>query len=87
MTRVTVLFAALLSALVLASSAMAGGSAEIGYGGQGGGVQAQLNEPVQQTTRTGALPFTGLDLALLVVGGASLVLVGAGLRRLGANRA
>ena len=87
MTRVSVLFAALLSALVLASTAIAGGSAERGYGGQGGGVQAQLDQPIQQATPTGALPFTGLDLALLVGGGAGLVLVGAGLRRLGANRA
>jgi cell division protein FtsW (lipid II flippase) len=29
----------------------------------------------------GSLPFTGMDLALLVAGGVSLLVVGAGLRR------
>jgi hypothetical protein len=32
------------------------------------------------------LPFTGIDLALLVAGGAGLLLLGAALRRLGRNR-
>lgn len=35
---------------------------------------------------SGSLPFTGLDLTLMVVGGAVLLLTGAGLRRLGKAR-
>jgi hypothetical protein len=37
--------------------------------------------------RQGALPFTGLDLALMTVGGFSLLLLGAALRRFARNRA
>src|SRR5712691_4133282 len=35
----------------------------------------------------GGLPFTGVDLALMAIGGASLLAFGAGLRRLGKNKA
>lgn len=57
-----------------------------GYGE--GGVESGL-APVAQsrgvaaTEVQGRLPFTGLDLALMVVGGGMLILVGFGLRRLG----
>jgi hypothetical protein len=37
--------------------------------------------------RQGALPFTGLDLALMTVGGFSLLLLGGALRRFARNRA
>ena len=37
--------------------------------------------------QSGSLPFTGTDLALMVLGGGGLVLVGFGLRRLGRVRA
>jgi hypothetical protein len=37
--------------------------------------------------RQGALPFTGLDLALMTVGGFSLLLLGAALRRFAGNKA
>ena len=37
--------------------------------------------------RAGALPFTGLDLALMVTGGLGLLLLGAGLRRFARNKA
>jgi hypothetical protein len=37
--------------------------------------------------RSGTLPFTGLDLALLVGGAAFLLVLGGGLRRLGRSRA
>jgi hypothetical protein len=37
--------------------------------------------------RQGALPFTGVDLALMTVGGFSLLLLGAALRRFARNRA
>jgi hypothetical protein len=37
--------------------------------------------------KQGALPFTGLDLALMTVGGFSLLLLGAALRRFGRSKA
>jgi hypothetical protein len=37
--------------------------------------------------KQGALPFTGLDLALMTVGGFSLLLLGAALRRFARNKA
>jgi hypothetical protein len=37
--------------------------------------------------RAGALPFTGLDLALMVTGGLGLLLLGAGLRRFARSKA
>ncbi len=39
---------------------------------------APASEPKRSTRR---LPFTGIDAALLIVGGAPLLLIGAGLRR------
>jgi hypothetical protein len=57
----------------------AGGSAGKAYGGNAGGVQNEVNQGA--AAGTSSLPFTGLDLALLVVGGVTLLVVGAGLRR------
>lgn len=37
----------------------------------------------QTGSNTGGLPFTGFDLALMALGGAALLTVGAGFRRLG----
>ena len=39
------------------------------------------------TKQQGALPFTGLDLALMTIGGFSLLLLGAALRRFAGNKA
>jgi hypothetical protein len=78
------LIVAVCALLVLAPTALASGSgsAGTGYGGNAGGVQNQVNQgAVNAAASKGTLPFTGLDLALLVVGGLSLVVVGAGLRR------
>jgi hypothetical protein len=72
----TIVGLALVSFLVLASTALAQDSSVSGYGGQAGGVE-------QQVETGGALPFTGLDLGLLIGGGLLLLAVGAGLRRLG----
>ncbi len=71
---------AVLVGLVWASVAMAQDPAQTGYGGVGGNVQGEVEGG------GGALPFTGLDLLLLVAAGA--VLLGAGLvvRRLGRAR-
>lgn len=76
------LLVAVCALLVLAPAALgAGGSADKGYGGNGG-VQNEVNQGgVNAAASKGSLPFTGLDLALLVVGGVALVIVGSGLRR------
>lgn len=69
-----------LASLVLAPAALAGGgSAGKGYGGEGGNVQQQVSGAAGE--KSGGLPFTGLDLGLLVAGGAVLVVAGAALRR------
>lgn len=65
--------ASTLAALLCASVALADAS-DAGYGGQGGGTE----KPVESG---GSLPFTGLDLALLVGGGVLLLSVGFVLRR------
>jgi hypothetical protein len=62
-----------------------------GYGGQagplGGVAEQQSGDAVLQGAQTtGTLPFTGIDLALLVAGGLVLTAVGAGLVRAGARR-
>ena len=69
--------------LVLAPAALgAGGSASGGYGGNGGNVQNEVSQGAAGAVASqGTLPFTGLDIALLVVGGIALVIVGSGLRR------
>ena len=63
------LIVALCAMVVLAPAALgAGGSAGSGYGGKGG-VQNEVNQGgVHAVASKGSLPFTGLDLALLVVG-------------------
>jgi hypothetical protein len=72
--------------VVLVPTALAaGGAADKGYGG-GGNVQSEVGSGAA-AGNAGTLPFTGLDLALLVVGGLALVLVGAGLRRAARRRA
>jgi hypothetical protein len=64
-----------------------------GYGGPDksgvkGAVQAQITQRagVESARRVGALPFTGLDLALMAFGGGLLLLLGAGLRRFARGR-
>ena len=48
------------------------------------GAQAGLASSGQPT---GGLPFTGVDLAVMLVGGLGLLLLGAGLRKLGRAKA
>lgn len=74
------LVAVICAGFVLAPAALAGGAAGQGYGGGGGNVQSGVGAGNAAGT-SGSLPFTGLDLALLVVGGLTLVVAGAGLRR------
>jgi hypothetical protein len=77
--------------LVLAPAALAAGSAGSGYGGAGGNVQNDVQQGALNASETessgGSLPFTGLDLSLLVVGGMTLLVVGAGLRRAARHKA
>jgi uncharacterized membrane protein len=56
----------------LATNVTSGGHV---YGGSVGGVEAQVQ------SSSSSLPFTGIDLMLLVGGGLLLVLLGVGLRR------
>jgi hypothetical protein len=88
----TALAATVLVAAVFAVSALAQTPTGSGYGGQAGGSlggvaggQAQAGG-VPASQASGSLPFTGIDLALLVVGGLALTGVGAGLVRAGARK-
>jgi len=65
-------------ALALAPAAFAAGSVKAGYGG-GAGVQDEVQ--AAGVAAGGSLPFTGLDLALLVAGGLILLVMGMFLRR------
>jgi len=79
------MLAILVLAFVLAAPAFAQPSSQDGYTDQAGQVQAQVDEessaPVAATGSGGggggSLPFTGLDVAL--IGGAGVLLVGAGI--------
>jgi hypothetical protein len=90
----TALAATVLVAAVFAVSALAQTPTGSGYGGQAGGslggvaggdAGAQAGG-VPASQATGSLPFTGIDLALLIVGGLALTGVGAGLVRAGARK-
>lgn len=81
------------AAMALAPAAFAQSSSVDVYGGQGGESVGALNnnDPTNPGTTSGggasadgggALPFTGLDVGLLVGGGLLLIAVGAGLARL-----
>ncbi|MDX6505046.1 MAG: hypothetical protein QOE29_2171 [Gaiellaceae bacterium] len=60
-------------------AAASGGSAKAGYGGAAG--------LLAKTKSANGLPFTGLDLSLLIIGGMLLALLGMGLRRASRTRA
>lgn len=91
------IFTMLVLTLALATSASAQPSVD-GYEDQGGQIQGQIQggdgggtSPVATTTPTatttdsgtgGSLPFTGLDVALLVGAGGLLVVAGLAMRRL-----
>jgi hypothetical protein len=90
----TAIAATVLVAAVFAVSALAQTPTGSGYGGQAGGslggvaggdAGAQAGG-VPASQATGSLPFTGIDLALLIVGGLALTGVGAGLVRAGARK-
>jgi flagellar basal body rod protein FlgF len=94
MRKILSILTALVLALAIATSASAQSSVD-GYEDQAGQIQSQIQDggdagsttPVATTTTTtdsadGSLPFTGLDVALLVGAGGLLVVAGLGMRRL-----
>jgi hypothetical protein len=88
--RLLLIVSAFSIALVLAGSAFAGGSLTSGYGGKASGVQAEVKSAVKSApahaVAARTLPFTGVDLTLIVAGGFVLLLAGFGLRRAGRER-
>lgn len=74
--RLTLLSLALAALAVPAAPAAA--SVTDGYATPGGVSQTQVSDPTTTSSRSGStLPFTGLDLGLIVAGG--VVLLGGGL--------
>jgi hypothetical protein len=92
MKKIIILCAALLVVLALATTAYGQNSSVQGYNDNAGTIQAQVqsgNDGTSPTTPaavteadSGALPFTGLDVALLAAAGGLLLLAGFGARRL-----
>ncbi|MHB8060090.1 MAG: hypothetical protein ACYDHO_04585 [Gaiellaceae bacterium] len=77
--KLKALFGMLAAALVTVPSAVAAvGSAQSVYGGEAGVAHAQVQaaNPAATVSSSGSLPFTGLDLMLLVGGGMLLLLTG-----------
>jgi hypothetical protein len=84
------LFSVVLGGLLLAPAALAqsGSTSGGGYLGTAGETQSGVGSGGNLGAASqGTLPFTGLDLALLVAGGLMLLLVGASVRRLTRSRA
>lgn len=90
MKTIISIVAVLMLTLALATSAFAQ-PGDDGYKDSGGQVQGQVDQggngeggsPVSASTDSGgSLPFTGLDVALLVAAGALLAGAGFGMRRL-----
>ena len=79
------------SMLVPASSAFAASASQSGYSKPSGSIQEQIStrhDPSETSTTTatheksGSLPFTGLDVALIMAAGGVLLAMGFGIRRL-----
>jgi hypothetical protein len=89
MKIITFVVVALVLSLTLATAAF-GQSSKTGYSNQAGQVQSEVEGDTAQPVAAnsggggggGSLPFTGLDVALLVGAGGVLVLAGLGMRRL-----
>ncbi len=93
---IAVLVAAFTAPSAMAGPGNANQTAKAGYGGLGK-IQAVLGSKAKTTKKSvaapkvastsptvaqsGALPFTGTDLGLLVLGGALLMVIGFGVRR------
>ncbi len=74
---------AVFTVLAIAPAALAQSVSGSGYGGVAGDVQGQISGQDQLSTvgQPGVLPFTGLDLGLIVGGGLMLIAVGLLARR------
>jgi len=84
--RIRLFCVALIGALVLTGAALAAGSQKpSSYRGTAGNVQEQVKGAGANTL--GSLPFTGLDLALIVGGGLVLVIAGISVRRVASRKA
>ena len=92
------LFTAVIAGLAIAPIAAAGSSVLDAYGTNGSkaiievkGAKTSAKAPITVTKASGVapatLPFTGMDIMVLVVSGAGLVFLGGGLRRLGRDKA
>jgi len=81
--RIYIGLTTLVMGLVAAPSALAAGSAVDTYSGTGGASLAGVSSGASGGTATdpGSLPFTGLDVGLLIGGGLLLVLIGVGMAR------
>jgi len=85
--RLWVIGSGVLAYLVTASVALAQDPTQSGYGGTGGNIQGGVEGGgTGGGTGSGSLPFTGLDLLLLVGAGVLLVAAGLTLRRVGRAR-
>ena len=79
---------AAIASLTWASVALAGsGSSASGYGGTAGAVQSQVSSAPHAAVKGSTLPFTGLNLTLIVVGAIVLLAIGFGLRRFSGDKA
>ncbi len=83
--------ALLCASMLVAAPASAQNASQSGYSSPKGSIQEQIttqNDPPRKTTTAstpdqgGDLPFTGLDVALIVAAGGVLLAMGIGIRRL-----
>ena len=86
MKTATAVLAVGATCLVLAASALAGGSLVANYGGKAAAPQVKVSAAGAQKSASasapkGTLPFTGLDVGFVVAGGAVLLAAGVALRR------
>jgi len=84
--RLYVMGGGVLAYLATASVALAQDPTQSGYGGTGGNIQGGVEGGASGGTGSGSLPFTGLDLLLLVGAGVLLLAAGLTMRRVGRAR-
>jgi cell division protein FtsW (lipid II flippase) len=73
--------------LLTAANALAGPAGNTAASGYGGGGNVETEVSGAGGVESGTLPFTGLDLTLIVLGGTSLLVLGYVVRRRGSERA